>query len=759
MTITSPVILLLCLPLIGFVVWRSRRIKSGVIARWSLRGAMIALLLAAAGIDLRCDRDARIAVMIDVSPSTRAATFRNAKAVDARLRPLLHGRSFETIYFADGVQASSQESSAMRTQLVPPIADAVLLLSDGQFEAPATMPPTFAIVDPALDAPADAQVTEIEQRGGQLAVSTRVTGEPRTLRISDASPNQLAIAAGDRVTLVQTRARETIARFTPDPVDAWPENDSLRYRVASSQATEQWAIGASVNGFRAIAADALPTESADYLAPSVIVVDTRQSLDPAAADRLVQYVRDLGGTLVLAGPAGALTDPLRALAPLGARPPEPERQWVLLLDASGSMDARSADGRSRWGTAVDAARVALRHLPEEARVSLAVFNRTVQWIARGESPAQIGTRIDALSKFAPTGPTGLAAALEAIASESLASARLLVITDGDATIDSAGALAGRLTSQRIQLLALLTTGGENTKPIVDLARATGGAAITEDNTDRWGGAAAALAQQGLGEIIDNSPATAPGTGAISGLGIRYTACWTAWPRVDAEVIARSPAGDHAIVAMRQAGTGRVVSIVADANSEDLAHLATRLRQPPADPRFAVTWDEHHDRVTLTAHDRRGPMNELRPSLVRGEDEVVAFEQTSPGEYAAILLRRADPTLATVRVGGQIVARRAIAGRYANEFDATGNDRRALQALAERTGGRVIEAGDRTPIYFPAATDWRSTRPALSAISVVGLLVAIVFLRAPYLEDRAMHALGQWRAQWIKKRARKMPAPR
>lgn len=739
-TIASPFILALGLPLVAYAVWRSRRIV-GQIARWTMRGAMVALLLAAAGLEVQCDRDARIIVMVDVSPSTRTATFRDPRAVEKRLKPLLRSRAYETVYFADGIQSSPQESPAGQTRLESPVADAVILLSDGRFDPPATLPPTFPVIDPALDTPADAQVSHIEQRGDQCAVVTRVNGPTRRLHIDDASPSQLDIAPGDRVTLARPHGRSLTARLDPDPADAWPENDALRTLLPPPTAMEQWAVGLSLNGFRAIATDALPTDSADYLLPDVIALATNQPLDPRSADRLTQYVRDLGGTLVLVGPASGVTEPLRSIAPLLATPPAPQQQWVVLLDASGSMESPTPDGRSRWQAAVEAARRLVRQLPARANVSLATFNRSTTWHARGQSPAQIDARLDALAAVVPTGPTGLASALQAIATADFSEARLLLITDGDVALADRHELAGQIAAHRVQLLALLTGEADaSNKALSDLATQTGGAVIHERRPGAWIEAVTQLARHGLGESRSAVTGTARGSGEIAGFDVRYTAVYTAWARPEAEVIARGPE-DRPLIATMQAGSGRVVSVAGEISPADLTAVAMRLRQPPTDPRFATRWDEQRDRVILTARDRRGPMNELRPVLVRDGSDPVMFEQTAPGEYTALLSRRPEATVATVRVSGQIVARHAIAGRYPKEFDAIGNDRRALRTLAERTGGRVIDVGDHQPITFPGATEWRSTRATLSAIGCVLLMAAIVLLRAPYLEDRFFHALA------------------
>jgi hypothetical protein len=47
----------------------------------------------------------------------------------------------------------------------------------------------------------------------------------------------------------------------------------------------------------------------------------------------------------------------------------------------------------------------------------------------------------------------------------------------------------------------------------------------------------------------------------------------------------------------------------------------------------------------------------------------------------------------------VLRRFAVAGCYPPEFDLIGNDRVNLKALADRTGGSVIEAGPAGPIDF------------------------------------------------------------
>ena len=51
----------------------------------------------------------------------------------------------------------------------------------------------------------------------------------------------------------------------------------------------------------------------------------------------------------------------------------------------------------------------------------------------------------------------------------------------------------------------------------------------------------------------------------------------------------------------------------------------------------------------------------------------------------------------------MIDRAAISGHYPPEFEAIGNDRFAMQRLAERSGGRLIEPSDTSRIEFPKHT--------------------------------------------------------
>jgi hypothetical protein len=72
-------------------------------------------------------------------------------------------------------------------------------------------------------------------------------------------------------------------------------------------------------------------------------------------------------------------------------------------------------------------------------------------------------------------------------------------------------------------------------------------------------------------------------------------------------------------------------------------------------------------------------------------------QTGPGRYELEVPAPRSPGVASVRAEGQVIGRVALAGRYAPEFDAVGNDHAAMQELARRTGGQLIPASRAAPL--------------------------------------------------------------
>jgi hypothetical protein len=120
-----------------------------------------------------------VAVMVDLSASTRTAQYRDRATLERRIRELLRDTPYRMEYFADRTHAIDPAAARLpdipsdRTSYTPPAATAVLLFSDCRFPLPVQSPPTYVCVDIGLDDPADAAVTGLEMRGNNVSVSLR----------------------------------------------------------------------------------------------------------------------------------------------------------------------------------------------------------------------------------------------------------------------------------------------------------------------------------------------------------------------------------------------------------------------------------------------------------------------------------------------------------------------------------------------------------------------------------------------------------
>jgi hypothetical protein len=174
----------------------------------------------------------------------------------------------------------------------------------------------------------------------------------------------------------------------------------------------------------------------------------------------------------------------------------------------------------------------------------------------------------------------------------------------------------------------------------------------------------------------------------------------------------------------QAGEGRVAAAAFRPSTDVAQALAQSIERPPRDPRFRVTVDAGSTTHVIVDATAGGT------SYLNGEDlalelgdgspaQAKPIPQTAPGRYELTLDAPTRETIARVRRGGgggQTIDAFALAGRYAPEFDAVGNDRAALEALARRTGGRMIEPGDTRRLELPFT---RREAPLTSWLTLAG----------------------------------------
>ncbi|HEY0008017.1 MAG TPA: VWA domain-containing protein [Tepidisphaeraceae bacterium] len=718
-------------PLVLSILWGTRgwlRLPTLLIVT-----AGLFLMLALAGPVVLRDQWPRIVVAVDLSPSTRTATFRDPKAVVDRLRPLLGDRPYSIRYFADGWLDSAAPVEVKQTTLPPVDAEVLILLSDGRVNMPDELPAVFPVLDPALTSLGDSRVTNITPHGRLLSVSATAATE-KVLAADGAEPGTMQLTGGTQLRTVRPTSRDVRVSLNGD--DPWPENDVLTWIVEPPVTSPPWAINTALPGFQSLTAASLPSAASALLEPPAIVVAQPAGLSSRQEQQLIDYVDHFGGTLVLVGRPGEAGAALRARAPLSSTPPEPTARWHLLLDASGSMSS-SAGNVTRWQQALIAAEAALARLDDPERVTIGTFARTLETIAEELTPADAVKALNARRDQQPAGPTGLAAALESVAARAGGLTNLLIVTDADANLGDVEPLIQRLKDSRVRVFILSGQDVPPDSPMAELCRRTDGAVLSQQNPGAWASDLQQLVHSARGDLRRN----ASGTLLLQIAGVAQQANFDGfYPAFvnggNASVIARI--SEQPVIATRPLGAGTVVSIAADLPAEDLAKLVTLLARPTVDPRVTVDWQPDAQRVVLRVRDRDSLVNDLRPELVRRTGsfrESLVFTQTSPGEYATEVAPASEPSVATVLLDGRIVSQRTLAGRYAPEFDAIGNDLPALERLAERTGGRVVQPGDVGLLDLPSQRIPFALRLPLTIASFALVAMAVLVWRSPALSER------------------------
>ena len=710
-----------------------RRARMPVASKVLSIGGLVLLSLAAAGVSWR-GSPPEVVVMVDRSPSTRGASYHDERQLADRLRDLLGNRRPSVVDFTN--------------EFAPPAADAIVLFSDGRFAPPPDgLPPVYPVIDPELESPDDARVADLEQRDAQAVVHVENRGSSRTLRLTGArEPGAIDVAPGD-YSIARPLAPDTSRIVASlDASDRWPENDRLTLLTAPEEKSQRWWIGGTgaVSGdWKQIARDGLPTDPASYLAPAIIVLDNIRSADLSDERqmRLSQYVRDLGGSLLLIGGDRAFStsgaNRLDELSPLSSDPPAPVTRWILLADSSGSM-AAPHEGRTRWAFAADAMLWTLQSLPPHDYVTIGGFAGGLTWWSADRTVADTRTLPLPPSSVHPRGPTNLQSALQQIAAaaqtDGAAPTQLLLLTDGQATIDDPNQLAESLKSGQIHLHLLATGPLDASAALREIVERTGGTIVTELDPSRWTRASEQLLQRMRPSRWMSEPIVASFRDALAALAPRELSGWNrTWLKPDARLLAEGMHHGESVplAASWRIGAGQVAAVGFAADRELIEQIRQRIEAPPRDPRLALAWMIGSAvRVRVDAQEENRPINDLSLFLRWPDIDAAALAQVAPGRYEASVAAPREPVIAEViQDDGTIIARKAVAGRYDLEFEVIGNDHEALQDLATQTGGRVIAADDRREIHFPFAPRTVSLVRHLSLAGACLLAVALIIWRA------------------------------
>jgi hypothetical protein len=738
------------------IAWRRRP----AVARLTVvAGAPALLLLALAAGELTWHRPASsadVVVMVDLSASTRGASYRQPGALQRRVKELIGDTPCRVIYFAQQNSTEPPAGSAHladmpgdRTVYAPPAAAAVVLFSDGRFAPPALAPPTFVVADAALDQPGDAAVSRLERRGDDLAATVRVEGKARQLALAGAAVN---VDPGELTIVRPLPAGERVAAARVDGADRWPENDALSIPLAPPMRTQRWWVSTSraapPGDWVAMAPDKLPTDAAAWLAPGVLVLDnlSADDLPDAPMRRLEQYVRDLGGALVIGGGQRAFAGgfypgtALETLSPLASSPPRPAVHWMLLADSSGSMSQTvGAGGATRWELAVGAVTRLLPNLPPDDAVSVGSFAAELTWWVTGRSAREVAGISLPPAGAGPNGPTNLEPALARIAREALPAGgpatELLVVSDADTTFERPDEIASALKTRNVRLHVLAIGDGRGLDALQRVTAATGGTLRRELDPRQWAAQVRRLLEAAWPKRVMSEPARATFTGELAALPGREVAPWNrTWLKErGAAELARTQAGAESIplAARWSAGGGEVVALAFAPTPAEVEAISTRIARPPRDPRFGVTWDPA-SRLTVRVDAANGAkyLNgmrlrvELAPADQTGKPLAADVPQVAPGQYEASLDAPRAPSFATLLHDGRVLDRIAVAGRYTPEFDAIGNDHDAMAALAQQTGGALIDRASTRRIDLPFPRRELPLGPWLALAAAAALAIGL-----------------------------------
>ena len=216
-----------------------------------------------------------------------------------------------------------------------------------------------------------------------------------------------------------------------------------------------------------------------------------------------------------------------------------------------------------------------------------------------------------------------------------------------------------------------------------------------------------------------------------------------WVKTSAEPLANVPGKTIRPVAAWRVGTGQVIAAAFAANQSEAAALADRVAQPSADPRFTVQWNIASKlSVLVNAVDGKSYLNgqnltlHLQHENGQEVDQPLAIPQTAPGRYELTIDAPRTGGFASVKNNGRLLNRTALPTRYAPEFDAIGNDHAAMHALADRTGGKVIDIGQTKPIDFHWPAGDAPLTSGLAAAGALCVALALIWQRLKPLPGAA-----------------------
>jgi Mg-chelatase subunit ChlD len=501
-------------------------------------------------------------------------------------------------------------------------------------------------------------------------------------------------------------------------------------------------------------------------------------LAPSQFQALQRYVHSYGGGLVVVGgeqafgPGGYARTPLEEMLPvrmdLRGKSVSASVALILVIDTSGSMGG-GPGGASKMDLAKEAAIAAAELLGEYDQIGIVAFEDTPRWVLQPAPATDLGAIQSAIAEMQPGGGTEIYPALK-MAYDGLAPVdakvkHIILLTDGQAPQGDYPGLTRQMRDANISLSTIAVGSDADFNLLEQLARMGNGRHYEgNDPFDLPRLVVKETKQVQRAAIVeeDFKPLPVGSNPALEGIDLKdvpplrgYVA--TTLKDQATRILVSPQTPTDTILSEWQYGLGRVMAWTSDARNRwasrwlewpDFgrfwAQVVKRTARPPEDPnrQVSVRLEGNQARITLDAQTgveaaERRYLNFLPTTATlvdpRGAQQELPLPQTAPGRYETVVpveddgvyvlqVAQTEPEGGVANVSGGFVV------PYSPEYRVGGVDDRFLEALARRTGGRLIHDPDQAFVHdLPAVGAPRPLWPLLLVAAAL-LFVADVGVR-------------------------------
>jgi hypothetical protein len=253
--------------------------------------------------------------------------------------------------------------------------------------------------------------------------------------------------------------------------------------------------------------------------------------------------------------------------------------------------------------------------------------------------------------------------------------------------------------------------------------ATGGEFAQDPDPQKWIATARRILRAAMPDDLIREPVNITFAEILSTLPSRSVPMLNrTWIKQSAMPLADAMRGSEKLPAAARwtVGTGDVAAFAFSPDANEIGAIEQEIARKPRDPRFSIEWHNGATfHVRIDAQEGGNFLNDRKLTLDLNPGGSHPIPQTSPGRYEIDLPASRVLATASILQENRLLDRFAVAGRYAREFDAVGNDLDALRALAARSGGKVIDPTQHELIELP---DTRQTKSMASLWAIVGSLL-------------------------------------